>query len=165
MNREVVRCVECKLIQYRSRRTKCPRCAEPLPEAVVKVNDPPPVVSIDPPAFSEGANVELIQHLGARIRAVRQYLGLSHLELSNLSGAGRSYLSRIESVHITPSVATVEKICEAFGITVHDLFSEGWALSVPDWFTDELLPELMKFSPAKRAAIFKRLTETYRKIA
>ena len=64
----------------------------------------------------------LIQ-LGSRIREIRKQKGMTQEHLSNVSDIEKANLSRIESGSTNPTVLTLHKICNAFGVSVTDLFN------------------------------------------
>lgn len=66
-------------------------------------------------------NLFLIQ-LGSRIRQIRKQKGMTQQHLSTASEIEKANLSRIESGMTNPTVLTLHKICNAFGVTVVDLF-------------------------------------------
>lgn len=67
-------------------------------------------------------NLFLIQ-LGTRIRQIRKQKGMTQQHLSSASEIEKANLSRIESGMTNPTVLTLHKICNAFGVTVVDLFN------------------------------------------
>lgn len=61
--------------------------------------------------------------IGLRLRAARLGAKVSQFELSLRSGIAQPHLSRVESgLHPRVSVATVERIADALGISPRDLF-------------------------------------------
>ena len=67
-------------------------------------------------------NIFLIQ-LGTRIRKIRKQKGMTQQHLSNVSEIEKANLSRIETGMTNPTVLTLLKICNAFEVTVTDLFN------------------------------------------
>ncbi len=65
--------------------------------------------------------MNLIQ-LSQRIRSLRVQRGLTLEQVSELTGLTRGVLSKVENFRVTPSLATLSKIAEAFGITMSELF-------------------------------------------
>jgi transcriptional regulator with XRE-family HTH domain len=62
--------------------------------------------------------------IAARIRSIRRRKGVTLEQLSNDCALDRSYLSRVERGHKTPSIATLMKIGEALGVQMAHLFGE-----------------------------------------
>ena len=62
--------------------------------------------------------------VGRKIRARRQELGLTLVEVADKSGLGRSFVSEIERDQVSPSIASLLKLCRALGLGLRDLFDE-----------------------------------------
>ncbi len=67
------------------------------------------------------------QHVGTRIRQLRQAKGLSGRELAHRAGLTASYISRIENAKVSPTVATLGKTVQAMGETFASLFGDSQA--------------------------------------
>lgn len=61
-------------------------------------------------------------NLGESIRRLRQDKGLSQGEMQKRTGILRSYLSRVENGHTVPSLATLQRLASAMGLTLADFF-------------------------------------------
>jgi transcriptional regulator with XRE-family HTH domain len=57
-----------------------------------------------------------------RLREWRDRRGKSLYTLAEMSGVHFVTISRIEQGHLSPTVATLEKLAKALGITVRDFF-------------------------------------------
>ncbi len=62
-------------------------------------------------------------NLGEAIKNIRQAKGLSQGEMQKRTGILRSYLSRVENGHTIPSLATLQRLASAMGVTLADFFS------------------------------------------
>src|SRR6266480_2489522 len=116
MDREVIRCKTCGLVQYRTRTGNCRRC-------------------------------------------VRESRAMTQSQLQSRSKVSRSYLSRIESGQMTPSLGTLEKISEALNVGLNRFFipeSDGEAL-LEDPFIQGLRPFLRQLDWEQWQSILKRL--------
>ena len=60
--------------------------------------------------------------LGARIKELRKSRGLSQNELSERIGIDAKHLSRIEVGNSYPSLDTLERISQALGVEIKDVF-------------------------------------------
>ena len=60
-----------------------------------------------------------------RIRQLMDQRGWTEYRLAIKSGLSQSTISNIFRRNTTPSVATLETICKAFGITMSQFFAEG----------------------------------------
>ena len=59
--------------------------------------------------------------IGENIRKVRDLKGFSQQVLAESIGLSQKQLSRIETNQVSPTFDTLEKICEALGITLKNL--------------------------------------------
>jgi DNA-binding XRE family transcriptional regulator len=58
---------------------------------------------------------------GARLRTVREGLGLSQLELSRRSGIAQESLSRIETGRRDPRLGTLQRLARGLGLSLEQL--------------------------------------------
>jgi transcriptional regulator with XRE-family HTH domain len=63
--------------------------------------------------------------LGKRIRSLRNERGLKIIELAEKSGLTSSTISQIERALLSPSIASLKKICDAMGVPVGCLFENN----------------------------------------
>ncbi len=61
---------------------------------------------------------------GRKVRARRKELGMTLAEVAEKSGLGRSFVSEIERDLVSPSIASLLKLCRALGLGLRDLFDE-----------------------------------------
>lgn len=61
----------------------------------------------------------------ARIKELMEERGWSEYRLAIASGLSQSTVANIVNRNTTPSVATLESICNGFGITLAQFFAEG----------------------------------------
>jgi len=105
------------------------------------------------------ANQETVENIGQRIRQLRESRGMTQSQLQSKSKVSRSYLSRIESGQMTPSLGTLEKISEALNVGLNRFFipeSDGEAL-LEDPFIQGLRPFLRQLDWEQWQSILKRL--------
>ena len=60
--------------------------------------------------------------LGRNLFRIRHDLGLTQQEVGDRVGLTTSYVSRIENGRVEPSVKTLERLADALGLTVGELF-------------------------------------------
>ena len=128
MDREVIRCQVCGLVQYRTRTGNCRRCLRLLPPKVtfvIPTPSPQDLPGDDRQLFENWPNRETVENIGQRIRQLRESRGMTQSQLQARSRVSRSYLSRIESGQMTPSLGTLEKIAEASGCRPESLLRSG----------------------------------------
>jgi DNA-binding XRE family transcriptional regulator/mannose-6-phosphate isomerase-like protein (cupin superfamily) len=69
-------------------------------------------------------------HIGPRLRAQRERLGLSLREIARRLGVSASLISQIERDKVNPSVSTLYALVRELGLTMGDLFSSGGSVFV-----------------------------------
>lgn len=128
--REVVRCQECQLVQFRTMSDLCRRCAKPLPtwvpfgancvaEETPQSLEAGDLAETDPPTDRAGRNRRV--PLGTKIKEIREERGLTQVEMAALLGIPRSYLSRIENRRLLPGPMMVAKFAEALQMDIAEL--------------------------------------------
>jgi transcriptional regulator with XRE-family HTH domain len=161
MDREVIRCKTCGLVQYRTRTGNCRRCVRALPQRLEFLIPPPapPEETTAEPTSEKFANQQTVENIGQRIRQLRESRAMTQSQLQSRSKVSRSYLSRIESGQMTPSLGTLEKISEALNVGLNRFFipeSDGEAL-LEDPFIQGLRPFLRQLDWEQWQSILKRL--------
>ena len=161
MDREVIRCKTCGLVQYRTRTGNCRRCVRALPQRLEFLI--PPAAPVEEAAAEVASdrfiNQETVENIGQRIRQLRESRAMTQSQLQSRSKVSRSYLSRIESGQMTPSLGTLEKISEALNVGLNRFFipeSDGEAL-LEDPFIQGLRPFLRQLDWEQWQSILKRL--------
>src|SRR6266581_1610966 len=161
LDREVIRCKTCGLVQYRTRTGNCRRCVRVLPQRLEFLIPPlaPEEEAGAEPQQEKQANQETVENIGQRIRQLRESRSMTQSQLQSRSKVSRSYLSRIESGQMTPSLGTLEKISEALNVGLNRFFipeSDGEAL-LEDPFIQGLRPFLRQLDWEQWQSILKRL--------
>ncbi|MBI2820352.1 MAG: helix-turn-helix transcriptional regulator [Acidobacteria bacterium] len=128
--REVVRCQQCQLVQFRTLSDMCRRCAKPLP-SWIPFGVPPEedesqetLVECDAsdsemPTDRAGRNRRV--SIGAKIKELREDRQLTQIKMSSLLGIPRSYLSRIENNRLLPGPLMVAKFAAALKMDISEL--------------------------------------------
>ncbi len=62
--------------------------------------------------------------LGKRLKEFRKARGYSLEELARRTGFSKSFLSQIENMKNSPSIASLKKITQALGVSIGDIFAE-----------------------------------------
>jgi len=162
MDREVIRCQVCGLVQYRTRTGNCRRCLRLLPPKVtfvIPTPSPQDLPGDDRQLFENWPNRETVENIGQRIRQLRESRGMTQSQLQARSRVSRSYLSRIESGQMTPSLGTLEKIAEALGVGLNRFFvpETNGETVLEDPFIQGLRPFLRQLDWTQWQGILKRL--------
>ncbi len=161
-DREVIRCQACGLVQFRTKTGNCRRCLRQLPlpvEEIVAPVMPQELPGDERQLFENWPNRETVENIGVRIRQLREARGMTQSQLQSRSGVSRSYLSRIESGQMTPSLGTLEKIAESLGVGLNRFFipaTKSEAL-LEDPFIQGVRPYLRQLDFNQWQSILKRL--------
>lgn len=163
LERETLRCKACGLVQFRTRNNLCRRCLVHLPEPVLPEMISPPVPPPLPEATQEMLrrflNRDTVANIGRMIRRLRERRGLTQSNLQARSGVSRSYLSRIESGQMTPSLATLEKVTAALQVTMAQLFTPVNGSMLDDYFIAELRPYLRRLDGMQWSTVLRKMQE------
>src|ERR1700740_2289663 len=160
--REVLRCQVCGCVQYRTRTDNCLRCLRMLPPKVtfvIPTPSPQDLPGDDRQLFENWPNRETVENIGQRIRQLRESRGMTQSQLQARSRVSRSYLSRIASGQMTPSLGTLERVSDGRGGGLNRFFvpeTNGEAL-LEDPFIQGLRPYLRQLDWEQWQSILKRL--------
>ena len=143
-SREVVRCDDCHLVQFKTINNLCRRCHASLDE-----DEPEPILSpVIPIAAAEETSRSEVQ-VAKAIRSLRQRSGLSQRQLALRMGVPRTYVSKIENEKATPTLSSLARLAAALEVTVPDLLHECGPSrdeEIAEMMTDPFLAELMEFT-------------------
>jgi transcriptional regulator with XRE-family HTH domain len=162
LNREVIRCQTCGLVQYRTRLGNCRRCVQVLtPNAEVRIRAP----QLQSPhtdarqVFRKSANFAIVANIGERIRRLRVSSRMTQGQVRVRSRLSKSYLSRVETGLFIPSIATLEKIAEALGIGLYRCLAPETTEQnlLEDPFIRDLRPLFLQLDREQRQSILRRL--------
>jgi|SRR5579872_22089 len=162
--RDVIPCITCGMVQYRTSSGNCRRCLHrltPKVEIVIPPPEPREPQSDHRQLFEKWPNRESLESIGQRIRQLRESHGMTQSQLNLRSRVSRSYLSLIEGGHMTPSLATLEKISEVLGVSLNHFFvpeSYG-AVLLEDQFIKGLRPFLRQLDCEQWQLILKHLAD------
>ena len=160
--REVLRCQVCGLVQYRTQHGQLSPVLRMLFPKVTLVIPTPSAQDLpgdDRQLFENWPNRETVENIGQRIRQLRESRGMTQSQLQARSRVSRSYLSRIESGQMTPSLGTLEKIAEALGVGLNRFFvpETNGETVLEDPFIQGLRPYLRQLDWTQWQGILKRL--------
>jgi len=101
--------------------------------------------------------------VGNRLKQFRELRGLSQGKIEERTGLVRSYISRVENGHISPSVETLEKFARALDMPLYQLLYEG---EKPPKSLKTQAPEIEDWaSRGKGSRIFSKLQNALRKMS
>ncbi len=66
-----------------------------------------------------------ISKLGEKLKILRKERGLNQGELADRAGINRSYLSNLENGHSSPTIDVLDKITQALGVSMAEVFPDG----------------------------------------
>jgi transcriptional regulator with XRE-family HTH domain len=143
-NREVVRCDDCHLVQFRTVNNLCRKCRRSLDE-----DEPEPILA-QPLPVSEAANecrseVQVAQ----AIRGLRQSHGLSQRQLALRMGVPRTYVSKIENEKATPTLSSLSRLADALGVSMPDLLracGPSRQAEIDELMSDPFVVEMREFT-------------------
>jgi transcriptional regulator with XRE-family HTH domain/quercetin dioxygenase-like cupin family protein len=114
-------------------------------------------------AVTDTATEVLMDNLGSRLKDERLKAGMTLRELARQAEVSPSFISQIENGKSQPSVATLYTFSRLLGISVDELFDQGWAQpavaeEVPDprnpvnaWHPSEFANRISLVHPAHRS--------------
>jgi transcriptional regulator with XRE-family HTH domain len=143
-NREVVRCDDCHLVQFKTTNNLCRRCRASLDEDEPEPILTPVIPTVQPPEPG-GPEVQVAR----AIRSLRQSRGLSQRQLALRMGVPRTYVSKIENEKATPTLSSLERLARALEVSVPDVLRECGQSREDDLrqlVADPFIAELMEFT-------------------
>jgi len=117
-NREVVRCDQCHLVQFRTVNNLCRKCRTSLDE-----DEPEPILLQPLPAAEPVSSSRSEVQVAQAIRNLRLHHGLSQRQLALRMGVPRTYVSKIENEKATPTLSSLARLAEALTVSVPDLLT------------------------------------------
>lgn len=93
-----------------------------------------------------------IMDTNERLRRLLEERGWSEYRLAKSCGLNQSTIANIYRRNIVPSIATLESICQGFGITLSQFFSEGEMVELtPE--VKELFESWVALAPNQKSAV------------
>ena len=118
--RDVLRCGNCKLVQYRcASSTTCRRCKHSL--EVEKPPVPAAPLTLVPPV----AKVEEGLQVAAAVRDLRHVRNLSQRQLAGRMGVPRTYISKIENGKAMPTLSSLDRLARALKVDIGALLRDA----------------------------------------
>ncbi|MEE0547715.1 MAG: helix-turn-helix transcriptional regulator [Peptococcaceae bacterium] len=95
-----------------------------------------------------------MKNILAAISSYREERGWTEYQLAERSGLPQSTISSWYRKNLVPTVPSLEKICQAFGITLSQLFAEGDAPVALSESQRALLEQWDKLTKEQQEALF-----------
>jgi transcriptional regulator with XRE-family HTH domain len=153
--REVVRCDQCHLVQFRTTNNNCRRCRTSLDNEP----EPPIIAPAATPAISNGSSHPQIQ-VALAIRSLRRRSGLSQRQLAARMQVPRTYVSKIENEKATPTLSSMSRLAQALEVSIPDLLrgdgrarEDEIAALAADPFVAEVAPFLSQLDAMQRSSL------------
>ena len=143
-SREVVRCDDCHLVQFKTTNNLCRRCRASLDE-----DEPEPILMPAMPMVQAEESSRSEVQVAKAIRSLRQRSGLSQRQLALRMGVPRTYVSKIENEKATPTLSSLARLASALEVTVPDLLHECGPSredEIAELLTDPFVAELVEFT-------------------
>ncbi len=115
-SREVVRCDQCNLVQFKTTNNLCRRCRTSL-----DADEPEPILAPPLPAVVPETRNEGEVQVAKAIRTLRQGASLSQRQLALRMGVPRTYVSKIENAKAKPTLSSLARLAAALEVSVPDL--------------------------------------------
>src|SRR6266705_6458932 len=161
-SREVVRCANCPLVQFRTPNSLCRRYHLSLNEQEVALVAPDPIPQIMPINGNGRGHLNLANS----IRSLRLRSGLSQRQLAGRMSVPRTYVSKIENEKATPTLSSLERLARALEVTVPDLLSGGERNRqeeigelIKDQFIAEMLPFVSQLNGMQMSSILTQVRD------
>ena len=126
--REVVRCVQCLLVQFRTANDLCRKCDQPLPppprlDLLAATNLHSGTTSSHPGSELTQSRTKAVRELtiGRKLRELREQHNLTQQDMADKAGVPRTYISRIENARLLPGPVMLRRIAEALQVEILDL--------------------------------------------
>jgi len=159
-SREVVRCDDCHLVQFRTSNNLCRRCKTSL-------DDVPEPVQMRAPAIMAPVQTMPSRQLpvAAAIRSLRLRAGLSQRQLALRMSVPRTYVSKIENEKACPTLGSLERLAGALRVRICDLLTVGHTTEddirelSQDEFISELMPYMRKLNGMQWMSVLSQMRE------
>ena len=158
-SREVLSCPHCGLVQFRTQNSRCRRCHRPLDDQFEPSVCPVPV-PVNSRAAAIDNRLEMAQIVGRRVRENRKMQSLSQRELAHRLNVPRTYLSKVETCKVLPTIGTLYRLAAALSVQVHHLLLTREAVeSSQDPFLVEIAPMIQSLTPEQRVVILRTVRD------
>ena len=87
---------------------------------------------------------EVSEGVGERLSKLRLAHGLSQRKLASLAGLTNGAISTIEQERVSPSVASLKKLLEVFGLSLAEFFADDFEPTTKVFFTAREMPQISK---------------------
>lgn len=103
---------------------------------------------------NETTDMDAGQAFARGLQRARRQKGLSQARLAEAASLSVQMVAALEQGDKAPSIATIDKLCGALGLSASGLFSVGEAKTSPDDDTERIAALLRGMSRAEKDAVF-----------
>jgi transcriptional regulator with XRE-family HTH domain len=117
--REVLRCDNCSLVQFRTANALCRRCRRSL-----EVEVPEPVsapITLVPPQPEQDGGLQV----ASAVRDLRHVRNLSQRQLAARMNVPRTYISKIENGKAMPTLSSLDRLAKALQVDISALLRDA----------------------------------------
>ena len=120
LERQVLRCTHCTLVQYRPASNACRRCRKSL-EIERPVAPVPAPLALVPQPVEAGNGIQV----AAAVRDLRNVRNLSQRQLAARMGVPRTYISKIENGKAMPTLSSLDRLARALDVDISALLRDA----------------------------------------
>jgi transcriptional regulator with XRE-family HTH domain len=157
--REVVRCDHCQLVQFQTINNLCRRCKVDL-DAVE------PVAAPALPLVNGNGNGQHRLNLSGSIRSLRLRSGLSQRQLALRMQVPRTWVSKLETQNLMPTLSSLDRLAKALEVDVPELLTDGEDKRqeevrelMTDKFVAEIVPFVARLDMVQRSSILAQIRD------
>ena len=163
--RDVLACRHCRLVQFRTRTSRCRRCHKPLDGEVLNASELDTAGARSKTVSNKESDV--IKNLGARVRDIRKERRMTQHVLACRMNVPRTYISKVEMGRVVPALSTLSRIAVGLEVSVTHLLCDESDRRREDViagiFNDTFLAEIAqvadKLNPVHRALILRAVRD------
>ena len=158
--REVLRCDQCNLVQFRSISALCRRCHKCLEVELPEPVAPALTLVPSPPAPEGGMQV------ATAVRDLRRVRNLSQRQLAARMNVPRTYISKIENAKAMPTLSSLSRLARALEVDISALLRDAkgrhqdeTALLMTDPFLSEIALYTSQLDDLQKAIFLNHVRE------
>lgn len=160
VQREVLRCDHCKLVQFRTPTPTCRRCKKSI--EAEKPTLAPTLLAFVPTLRAEEQGIQV----ATAVRDLRHVRNLSQRQLAARMGVPRTYISKIENGKAMPTLSSLDRLARALEVDISALLrdaptrhSNETAMLVADPFLAEIAAYTSQLDHLQRTIFLNHVRE------
>ncbi len=144
VDREVLKCDHCKLVQFRTAAETCRRCKKSLLPEQPKAQA---IIALVPEPAAKLHDGEI--QVATAVRDLRRVRNLSQRQLAGRMGVPRTYISKIENAKAMPTLSSLDRLARALNVDISALLRDAPRRHMDETAvltTDPFLAEIAKYA-------------------